>query len=157
VGVLILDDVAGMVSFLAPFLALLVVTRLLFQTFVSFWGGGFFWGYHLERGRKIHVKCAKKYFETIKDKIDNRIVHFVPAKGYFAFFQPNLVVLVKCQEEFGRKFFVEVFNCLESQFVPFHLQGKGPKTLGSDAESSEENFSFPLQTSSAGPTIRGST
>jgi hypothetical protein len=67
-GVLVLDDVAGIVSFLALILALLVFARLRFRMFASFLGGGFFWGYHLERGMKIHVEKAKITFETIEEK-----------------------------------------------------------------------------------------
>ena len=53
------DEVAGVISFLALFLASLVVAWLLFWTFASFLEGGFLWGYHLESGRKIHVEKAK--------------------------------------------------------------------------------------------------
>jgi hypothetical protein len=42
VGVLVLDEVSGIVSFLALFLALLGVARLWFWTFASFMGDGFF-------------------------------------------------------------------------------------------------------------------
>jgi hypothetical protein len=51
VGVLILDEVLGILSLLAFFLSSLVIALLQFQTFASFLGGGFFWGYHLESGR----------------------------------------------------------------------------------------------------------
>jgi hypothetical protein len=60
VGVLVLDEISRIISFLALFLASLVVAQLGFQTFASFLEGGFFWGYHLKRGLKIHVESAKK-------------------------------------------------------------------------------------------------
>ena len=67
-------------------------------------------------------------------KVDDGVVDVAAVLCNPALLEPHLKMSIDHKEEFGGKFFVEVFLCLEDRSLSFDHCLQGTETLGADAE-----------------------